>query len=265
MTPALPVLSEKPVWLRTAGAAEMTETDRNGSDRKKGQERCSMADVIRLEDIVKTYIMGDTVLHALDHVTLSVEEGDFLAIMGPSGSGKSTMMNILGCLDRPTSGKYYLDGIEVASLSDDKLAGIRNTKIGFVFQNFNLLPKMTALENVALPLVYAGVEEDERLERARKALEDVGLGERTGHKPPEMSGGQRQRVAIARALINHPAIIMADEPTGNLDTKSSYEIMDIFKTLNSEGKTIVMVTHEQDIGEQTKRILVMRDGRLQGE
>lgn len=224
-----------------------------------------MADVIRLEDIVKTYIMGDTVLHALDHVTLSVEEGDFLAIMGPSGSGKSTMMNILGCLDRPTSGKYYLDGIEVASLSDDKLAGIRNTKIGFVFQNFNLLPKMTALENVALPLVYAGVEEDERLERARKALEDVGLGERTGHKPPEMSGGQRQRVAIARALINHPAIIMADEPTGNLDTKSSYEIMDIFKTLNSEGKTIVMVTHEQDIGEQTKRILVMRDGRLQGE
>ncbi len=224
-----------------------------------------MADVIRLEDIVKTYIMGDTVLHALDHVTLSVEEGDFLAIMGPSGSGKSTMMNILGCLDRPTSGKYYLDGIEVASLSDDKLAGIRNTKIGFVFQNFNLLPKMTALENVALPLVYAGVEEEERLERARKALEDVGLGERTGHKPPEMSGGQRQRVAIARALINHPAIIMADEPTGNLDTKSSYEIMDIFKTLNSEGKTIVMVTHEQDIGEQTKRILVMRDGRLQGE
>lgn len=224
-----------------------------------------MADVIVLKDIVKTFVMGDTVLNALDHVNFSVEEGDFVAIMGPSGSGKSTMMNILGCLDRPTSGEYYLDGREVASLSDDELAKTRNKKIGFVFQNFNLLSKLTAQENVALPLVYAGVSEEERMERARKALESVGLGDRLDHKPMEMSGGQRQRVAIARALINDPAIVMADEPTGNLDTKSSYEIMDIFKSLNAEGRTLVMVTHEPDIGRQTKRILVMRDGHLNSD
>ena len=207
-----------------------------------------MADVIVLKDIVKTFVMGDTVLNALDHVNFSVEEGDFVAIMGPSGSGKSTMMNILGCLDRPTSGEYYLDGREVASLSDDELAKTRNKKIGFVFQNFNLLSKLTAQENVALPLVYAGVSEEER-----------------DRYPHNMSGGQRQRVAIARALINDPAIVMADEPTGNLDTKSSYEIMDIFKSLNAEGRTLVMVTHEPDIGRQTKRILVMRDGHLNSD
>ena len=172
------------------------------------------------------------------------------------------MMNILGCLDRPTSGEYYLDGKEIAGYNDDELAHTRNAKIGFVFQNFNLLSKLTAQANVALPLVYAGVGEDERMERAKKALEAVGLGSRLEHKPMEMSGGQRQRVAIARALINNPAIIMADEPTGNLDTKSSYEIMDIFKYLNDQGKTVVMVTHEPDIAEQTKRILVMRDGKL---
>ncbi|MBO5604802.1 MAG: ABC transporter ATP-binding protein [Acidaminococcaceae bacterium] len=224
-----------------------------------------MADVIVLEDIVKQFVMGDTVLQALDHVNFSVEEGDFIAIMGPSGSGKSTMMNILGCLDRPTSGKYYLDGKEVAGLSDDELAHTRNAKIGFVFQNFNLLSKITAQQNVALPLVYAGVPEEERMERAKKALQSVGLGDRMDHKPNEMSGGQRQRVAIARALINNPAIVMADEPTGNLDTKSSYEIMDIFKKLNAMGKTVVMVTHEPDIGQQTKRILVMRDGHLNSD
>ena len=224
-----------------------------------------MADVIVLEDIVKQFKMGDTILQALDHVNFSVEEGDFVAIMGPSGSGKSTMMNILGCLDRPTSGKYYLDGKEVAGLSDDELARTRNAKIGFVFQNFNLLSKITAQQNVALPLVYAGVPEEERMERARIALRDVGLEDRIGHKPNELSGGQRQRVAIARALINNPAIVMADEPTGNLDTKSSYEIMDIFKKLNAMGKTIVMVTHEPDIGQQTKRILVMRDGHLNSD
>ena len=224
-----------------------------------------MADVIVLEDIVKQFIMGDTILQALDHVNFSVEEGDFIAIMGPSGSGKSTMMNILGCLDRPTSGKYYLDGKEVAGLSDDELARTRNAKIGFVFQNFNLLSKITALQNVALPLVYAGVPEEERLERARIALRDVGLEDRVDHKPNELSGGQRQRVAIARALVNNPAIVMADEPTGNLDTKSSYEIMEIFKKLNAMGKTIVMVTHEPDIGQQTKRILVMRDGHLNSD
>ena len=171
-------------------------------------------------------------------------------------------MIILGCLDRPTSGEYYLDGKEIAGYNDDELAHTRNAKIGFVFQNFNLLSKLTAQANVALPLVYAGVEEEERMERAKKALEAVGLGARLEHKPMEMSGGQRQRVAIARALINNPAIIMADEPTGNLDTKSSYEIMDIFKYLNEQGKTVVMVTHEPDIAEQTKRILVMRDGKL---
>ncbi|MBO6038996.1 MAG: ABC transporter ATP-binding protein [Acidaminococcaceae bacterium] len=224
-----------------------------------------MADVIVLEDIVKQFVMGDTILQALDHVNFSVEEGDFIAIMGPSGSGKSTMMNILGCLDRPTSGKYYLDGKEVAGLSDDELARTRNAKIGFVFQNFNLLSKITALQNVALPLVYAGVPEEERLERARIALRDVGLEDRVDHKPNELSGGQRQRVAIARALVNNPAIVMADEPTGNLDTKSSYEIMEIFKKLNAMGKTIVMVTHEPDIGQQTKRILVMRDGHLNSD
>lgn len=224
-----------------------------------------MAKVIVLEDIVKRFIMGDTVLQALDHVNFSVEEGDFVAIMGPSGSGKSTMMNILGCLDRPTEGKYFLDGREVAGLDDDELARTRNAKIGFVFQNFNLLPKMTARENVALPLVYAGVAEEERMERAKRALQSVGLGDRLEHKPAEVSGGQRQRIAIARALINNPAIIMADEPTGNLDTRSSYEIMEIFKGLNAEGKTLVLVTHEPDIGQQTKRILVMRDGHLNSD
>ncbi len=221
-----------------------------------------MAAVIELKDIMKTYVMGDSIVHALNHVNVVIEFGEFTSIMGPSGSGKSTMMNILGCLDRPTSGEYYLDGKEIAGYDDDELAHTRNAKIGFVFQNFNLLSKLTAQENVALPLIYAGVPEEERMARAKTALEQVGLGMRLEHKPMEMSGGQRQRVAIARALINDPAIIMADEPTGNLDTKSSYEIMDIFKSMNDNGKTVVMVTHEPDIAEQTKRILVMRDGQL---
>ena len=221
-----------------------------------------MAEVIRLVDIVKSYIMGDSVVHELDHVNVQIGEGEFTSIMGPSGSGKSTMMNILGCLDRPTSGHYFLRGRDIAGYNDDELAHTRNAEIGFVFQNFNLLPKLTAQVNVALPLVYAGINEEERMVRAARALESVGLGNRLDHKPNEMSGGQRQRVAIARALVNNPAIIMADEPTGNLDTKSSYEIMDIFKAMNDEGKTIVMVTHEPDIAQQTKRILVMRDGKL---
>ena len=221
-----------------------------------------MAVVIELKDIVKRYIMGDSTVYALDHVNVKIEYGEFTSIMGPSGSGKSTMMNILGCLDRPTSGEYFLDGKEIAGYNDDDLAHTRNAKIGFVFQNFNLLAKLTAQANVALPLVYAGVSQEERMERAKKALEAVGLGARIEHKPMEMSGGQRQRVAIARALVNNPAIVMADEPTGNLDTKSSYEIMDIFKELNASGKTVIMVTHEPDIAEQTKRILVMRDGKL---
>lgn len=221
-----------------------------------------MAEVIRLVDIVKSYIMGDSVVHALDHVNVQIGEGEFTSIMGPSGSGKSTMMNILGCLDRPTSGHYFLRGRDIAGYNDDELAHTRNAEIGFVFQNFNLLPKLTAQVNVALPLVYAGINEEERMVRAARALKSVGLGNRLDHKPNEMSGGQRQRVAIARALVNNPAIIMADEPTGNLDTKSSYEIMDIFKAMNDEGKTIVMVTHEPDIAQQTKRILIMRDGKL---
>lgn len=221
-----------------------------------------MAEVIRLVDIVKSYIMGDSVVHALDHVNVQIGEGEFTSIMGPSGSGKSTMINILGCLDRPTSRHYFLRGRDIAGYNDDELAHTRNAEICFVFQNFNLLPKLTAQVNVALPLVYAGINEEERMVRAARALESVGLGNRLDHKPNEMSGGQRQRVAIARALVNNPAIIMADEPTGNLDTKSSYEIMDIFKAMNDEGKTIVMVTHEPDIAQQTKRILVMRDGKL---
>ena len=221
-----------------------------------------MSTLIELKDIMKTYVMGDNIVHALNHVDVTIDYGEFTAIMGASGSGKSTMMNILGCLDRPTSGEYYLDGKEIAGYNDDELAHTRNAKIGFVFQNFNLLSKLTAQANVALPLIYAGVGEEERMERAKRALEAVGLGDRLDHKPMEMSGGQRQRVAIARALINNPPVIMADEPTGNLDTKSSYEIMDIFKKMNEQGKTVIMVTHEPDIAAYCKRVLVMRDGKL---
>ena len=221
--------------------------------------------VIELKDIVKSYQMGDTVVYALNHVTVNFEKGKFTSIVGPSGSGKSTLMNILGCLDRPTSGEYILEGKNIANYTDDELAHTRNQKIGFVFQSFNLLNRLTAVENVALPLIYAGVNLEERTKRAEKALTDVGLGSRMYHKPNEMSGGQRQRVAIARALINNPAIIMADEPTGNLDTKSTLEIIDIFEKLNHEGKTVIMVTHEPELAAMTQRILVMRDGRLTEE
>ena len=214
--------------------------------------------LVEFKDVNKYY--GD--YHALRDINLSLEAGQVVVLLGPSGSGKSTMMNIIGCLDRPTSGQYFLDGKEIGGYDDDELAKTRNQKIGFVFQNFNLLPRLSALLNVALPLVYAGVPEPERLKRAQEILASVGLGDRVHHKPTEMSGGQRQRVAIARALINQPAIIMADEPTGNLDTKSSYEIMDIFRSLNDDGKTVVMVTHEPDIAEMTKRIIHMRDGKV---
>ena len=209
--------------------------------------------------------MGDTIVYALNHVTVNFEKGKFTSIVGPSGSGKSTMMNILGCLDRPTSGEYYLEGKNIANYTDDELARTRNRRIGFVFQSFNLLSRLTAVENVALPLIYAGVNLEERTRRAEQALTNVGLGTRMYHKPNEMSGGQRQRVAIARALINNPAIIMADEPTGNLDTKSTLEIIDIFEKLNQEGKTVIMVTHEPELAAMTQRILVMRDGRLTEE
>lgn len=215
---------------------------------------------IELKEITKVYQMGDTEVRALGGVSLAVLPGEFMAIMGPSGSGKSTLMNILGCLDRPTTGSYKLDGREVADLSDDELAVARNKKIGFIFQNFNLLARMPTLQNVALPLVYAGVEKKARLARAAKCLDMVGLSERVHHLPSELSGGQRQRVAIARALVNDPTIVMADEPTGNLDTKSGNEIMSIFCQLNKEGRTIILVTHEPDIAAFARRTILVRDG-----
>ena len=218
--------------------------------------------MIALQKLMKIYQMGDSTVHALDGVSLFIGQGEFVAITGPSGSGKSTLMNILGCLDRPTSGSYQLDGAEVATLNDDQLALTRNKKIGFVFQNFNLLPRISALHNIALPLVYAGVAEKERLDRSLTVLTKVGLAERRDHRPNELSGGQRQRIAIARALVNDPAILIADEPTGNLDTKSSLEIMDIFCDLHKQGRTIIMVTHEPDIAAYADRVVHVRDGRI---
>ncbi|MEA4836422.1 MAG: ABC transporter ATP-binding protein [Anaeromusa sp.] len=218
--------------------------------------------IIVLKDITKTYHMGDTAVHALNHVTLGIDSGEFVAIIGSSGSGKSTLMNIVGCLDRPTSGSYQLEGKEVATLDESALAAVRNAKLGFVFQNFNLLPRMSALQNVALPLVYANMPKKERLERAAQHLEKVGLGDRMHHRPNELSGGQRQRVAIARALVNDPPILIADEPTGNLDTKSSLEIMDIFTALHRHGRTLIMVTHEPDIAAYALRTIQMRDGQI---
>lgn len=217
---------------------------------------------LEIKGITKQYQMGDNIVYALKGVSLAIEKGEWISIMGPSGSGKSTLMNILGCLDRPTTGTYYLDGAEVASLSDDQLALERNKKIGFVFQNFNLLPRMDALNNVAMPLIYAGIEREERLRKAAVALERVGLGDRLDHKPNELSGGQRQRVAIARALVNDPTIILADEPTGNLDTRSGDEIMEILGELHRQGRTIVLVTHEPEIAEFAERIVVVRDGEI---
>ena len=219
--------------------------------------------VLQADDITKVYRMGAVEVHALRGVSFAVARGELVAIMGPSGSGKSTLMNILGCLDRPTSGEYILDGQAVASLSDDQLAAIRNRKVGFVFQSFNLLPRMTALENVALPLRYAGVVRGAR-ERAQAALEAVGLGERLHHKPNELSGGQQQRVAIARALVNNPAIILADEPTGNLDTKSGREIMALLTGLNrDQGATVILVTHDPEIAAYAERVIHIRDGRIE--
>lgn len=217
---------------------------------------------IRLHGIRKLYRIGGETLAALDGIDLEIRRGEFAALMGPSGSGKSTLMNILGCLDRPSAGSYLLDGAEVAGLSDDALAATRNKKIGFVFQNFNLLPRISALDNVALPLVYAGVGRHERTERAQEMLAAVGLSDRGAHLPNELSGGQRQRVAIARALVNDPHIIMADEPTGNLDTKSTQEIMEIFERMHEKGHTIILVTHEPEIAVRASRQLLVRDGRI---
>lgn len=218
--------------------------------------------IIKVENLTKVYDTGAIQVEALSNVNLSIEEEEYVAIMGASGSGKSTLMNILGCLDRLTDGKYILDDVDVSTLNDNELAVIRNKKIGFVFQAFNLLPRLSALGNVELPMVYAGLTKSDRLQKAKAALEKVGLGDRMHHRPNELSGGQKQRVAIARALVNDPAIILADEPTGNLDTKSSEEIMDIFEDLNNEGVTIVMVTHERDIAQHTKRAVEFRDGEI---
>ena len=216
--------------------------------------------VIDIQGITKTYVNGKLSVPVLHGIDLVVNKGEFVSIMGPSGSGKSTFMNILGCLDRPTTGSYRLNGDEVATLSDDELAYVRNKQIGFVFQSFNLLTKLTALENVALPMIYAGVNKKMRIERATQLLQSVGLGERMDHLPSELSGGQRQRVATARALANNPAIIMADEPTGNLDSKSTIDVMNIFRGLHDEGRTILLVTHEPDIATYASRNVVLKDG-----
>ena len=218
--------------------------------------------LIDIRDITKLYQMGQEQVHALSGVTLGVERGEYVAIMGPSGSGKSTLMNLIGCLDTPTSGSYVLNGREVATMTDDELAAIRNQEIGFVFQTFNLLPRTNALQQVELPLVYSGLSRRDRRERAIKALEAVGLGDRMTHQPNEMSGGQRQRVAVARALINNPSILLADEPTGNLDSQTGNEIMALFEELNRRGNTIVLVTHEEDIAAHARRIVRLRDGKV---
>ncbi len=220
------------------------------------------APVIRIEDVHKDYNLGETKVHALRGVDLEIQPGEFVAIMGSSGSGKSTLMNLLGCLDTPTSGRYVLDGTDVSKLDKKALAGIRNRKLGFVFQGVNLLARTTALENVELPTLYARLPKDERLTMAHRALEMVGLGERIGHFPSQLSGGQQQRVAIARALVNRPSILLADEPTGNLDSRTSVEIMQIFQELNAQGLTIVLVTHEPDIAQFAQRIVVFRDGKI---
>ena len=219
--------------------------------------------LISIRDLNKTYIMGLEKVEALQKVSLEIEKNEYVALMGPSGSGKSTLMNLLGCLDSPTQGEYWLNGIEVSTMDDGELAEVRNRQIGFVFQTFNLLPRLSALENVALPLVYAGMGKEERLEKARAVLESVGLGDRVTHKPNELSGGQRQRVAVARALVNDPAIILADEPTGNLDSKTSYEIMGLFEQIHLAGNTVILVTHEHDIALHAHRIVRMRDGLIE--
>jgi putative ABC transport system ATP-binding protein len=221
--------------------------------------------VIDIENITKDYVMGEEIVHALRGVSLRIHGNEYIAIMGPSGSGKSTLMNMLGCLDTPTSGRYEFNGKNVAEMNDDELAAIRNREIGFVFQTFNLLPRSDSLRNVELPLIYAGIDPETREERATQALFDVGLGDRTHHKPNELSGGQRQRVAIARALVNDPSIILADEPTGNLDSKTGEEIMALFENLYQRGHTIILVTHERDIARHARRTVHLRDGLIESD
>jgi putative ABC transport system ATP-binding protein len=224
---------------------------------------CEVKTLISIEALRKTYHVGSQDVHALDGLDLTIDENEYVALMGPSGSGKSTLMNVLGCLDSPTSGTYHLNHQNVAQLDEDALADIRNREIGFVFQTFNLLPRYTALENVALPLIYAGYSKDERLERAAEVLRTVGLGDRMEHQPNELSGGQRQRVAVARALVNRPSIILADEPTGNLDTATSLEIMALFGEIQAAGNTVILVTHEEDIAAFAHRVIRLRDGKVE--
>jgi putative ABC transport system ATP-binding protein len=242
MTPSVPAIPEAARSIRPYGAL-----------------------VIEIEGVTKLYKMGSEIIHALNGVSLKIHRNEYLAIMGPSGSGKSTLMNMLGCLDTPTAGLYEFNGKNVAHMVDDELAEIRNREIGFVFQTFNLLPRSNALHNVELPLIYAGVRKAERLEQARQALTNVGLGERMFHKPNELSGGQRQRVAIARALVNKPSIILADEPTGNLDSKTGEEIMALFEQLYEQGNTIIVVTHEEDIALHARRVVRLRDGLIESD
>ncbi|MEO0471279.1 MAG: ABC transporter ATP-binding protein [Bacteroidota bacterium] len=222
-----------------------------------------MKPIIEIKHLWKTYKMGFQEIHALNDLSLDIFPNEYVAIMGPSGSGKSTLMNVLGCLDTPTAGDYYLNGTNVSGMTDADLAEVRNKEIGFVFQTFNLLSRQTALDNVALPLVYAGLNKNQRHERAQKVLTSVGLGDRVDHRPNQLSGGQRQRVAVARALVNDPSIILADEPTGNLDTKTSYEIMALFDELHQQGNTIILVTHEEDIAMYAERVVVLRDGKVE--
>lgn len=225
----------------------------------------SLEEIIKVNYLVKNFQLGKQEIRVLKELGFSVNRNEYIALMGPSGSGKSTLMNILGCLDTPTSGQYILNGTDVAQMTDDELAEVRNREIGFVFQTFNLLPRMTALQNVALPLVYAGYSKTERLEKAAEVLNQVGLGDRMEHKPNELSGGQRQRVAVARALVNDPSIILADEPTGNLDTATSYEIMALFDDIHRKGNTVILVTHEEDIAQHAHRIVRLRDGKIESD
>lgn len=222
-------------------------------------------ELLKIRNIKRDFTLGSQTLHVLKGIDLTIKKGEYVAFMGPSGSGKSTFMNILGCLDTPTSGSYVLNGKDVSSLSDNQLAEIRNKEIGFVFQTFNLMPRSTALENVALPMVYAGKGKEERTQRAKEVLEQVGLSDRLDHKPNELSGGQRQRVAVGRALVNHPSIILADEPTGNLDSKTSVEIMNLFDQIHSKGNTVILVTHEEDIAQHAHRVIRLRDGQIESD